>query len=80
MEFSRQEYWRGLQFPSPEDLPELGIEPGSPELQADSLPSEPWGETPYLQHFIIKDLGFYEFSFSNLFKGRFVSFKTSHLH
>ena len=46
MEFSRQEYWSGLQFPSPEDLPELGIEPGSPELQVDSLPSEPWGKLP----------------------------------
>ena len=41
MEFSRQEYWSGLPFPSPEDLPDLGIEPGSPELQADALPSEP---------------------------------------
>ena len=41
MEFSRQEYWSGLPFPSPGDLPDLGIEPGSPSLQADSLPSEP---------------------------------------
>ena len=40
MEFSRQEYWSGLPFPSPEDLPDPGIEPGSPVLQADSLPSE----------------------------------------
>ena len=40
MEF-RQEYWSGLPFRSPEDLPYLGIEPGSPTLQADSLPSEP---------------------------------------
>ena len=40
MEFSRQEYWSGLPFPSPGDLPDLGIEPGSPTLQADSLPSE----------------------------------------
>ena len=38
--FSRQEYWRGLPFPSPGDLPDSGIEPGSPALQADSLPSE----------------------------------------
>ena len=38
--FSRQEYWSGLPFPSPEDLPNPGIEPGSPVLQADSLPSE----------------------------------------
>ena len=40
-EFSRQEYWSGLPFPSPRDLPKPGIEPGSPTLQADSLPSEP---------------------------------------
>ena len=37
----RQEYWGGLPFPSPGDLPDPGIEPGSPVLQADSLPSEP---------------------------------------
>ena len=43
MEFSRQEYWSGLLFPSPGYLPNLGIESGSPELQADSLPSEPPG-------------------------------------
>ena len=41
MEFSRQQHWSGLPFPSPEDLPNLGIEPGSSALQADSLPSEP---------------------------------------
>ena len=45
MEFSRQEHWSGLPFPSPRDLPNLGIEPGSPALQADSLPSEPAGKT-----------------------------------
>ena len=39
--FSRQEYWTRLPFPSPEDLPDPRIEPGSPTLQADSLPSEP---------------------------------------
>ena len=38
MEFSRQEYWSGLPFPSPGDLPNPGIEPGSPPLQAHSLP------------------------------------------
>ena len=37
--FPRQEYWNGLPFPSPGDLPDPGIEPGSPALQADSLPS-----------------------------------------
>ena len=41
MEFSRQEYWSGFPFPSPGDLPNPGIEPGSPALQADTLPSEP---------------------------------------
>ena len=38
--FSRQEYWSGLPFPSPEDRPNPGIEPRSPTLQADSLPTE----------------------------------------
>ena len=45
MEFSRQEYWSGLPFPSPRDLP--GIEPRSPALQADFLPSELPGR-PYI--------------------------------
>ena len=36
----RQEYWSGLPFPSPGDLPDPGIEPRSPALQADSLPTE----------------------------------------
>ena len=40
MGFSRQEYWSGLPFLSPGDLPDPGIEPGSPALQADALPSE----------------------------------------
>ena len=39
VEFSRQEYWSELPFPSPGDLPDPEIEPRSPELQADSLPS-----------------------------------------
>ena len=38
--FSRQEYWSGLPFPSPGDLPDPGIEPRSPALQADSLPTK----------------------------------------
>ena len=49
MGFSRQECWSGLPFPSPGDLPDPGIEPRSPALQADVLPSEPPGkpqETP----------------------------------
>ena len=44
LEFSRQEYWSGLPFPSPGDLPNPGIKPRSPTLQADSLPSEPAGK------------------------------------
>ena len=42
--FSRQECWSGLPFPSPGDLPDPGIEPGSPALQADALLSEPPGK------------------------------------
>ena len=44
MGFSRQEYWSGLPCPSPEDLPDPGIEPRSPALQADDLTSEPPGK------------------------------------
>ena len=44
MGFSRQEYWSGLPLPSPGDLPNPGIEPGSLALQADTLPSEPPGK------------------------------------
>ena len=44
MGFSRQEYWSGLPFPSPGDLPDPGIEPRSPALQADALTSEPPGK------------------------------------
>ena len=40
MGFFRQEYWSGLPFPSPEHLPNPGIKPGSPALQANSLPTE----------------------------------------
>ena len=44
MGFSRQECWSGLPFPSPGDLPDPGIEPRSPTLQADALPSDPPGK------------------------------------
>ena len=43
--FSRQEYWSGVPFLSPGDLPNPGIEPGSPVLQLDALPSEPPGKS-----------------------------------
>ena len=44
MGFSRQEYWSGLPFPSPGDLPDSRIEPVSPALEADALTSEPPGK------------------------------------
>ena len=44
MGFSRQEYWSGLPFPSPGNLPNPGIEPRSPTFQADALTSEPPGK------------------------------------
>ena len=51
MEFSRQEYWSKVPFHSPGDLPNPGIEPGCPPLQAESLPSDSPGET------FVKDKG-----------------------
>ena len=45
MGFSRQVYWSGLPFPSPGDLPDPGIEPGSPAFQAEALTSEPPGNS-----------------------------------
>ena len=44
MGFSRQEYWSGLPFPSPEDLPDPGIKLRSPALQVDDLSTELWGK------------------------------------
>ena len=44
MKFSRPEYWSGYPFPSPGDIPNPGIEPRSPVLQADPLPAEPPGK------------------------------------
>ena len=44
MGFSRQKYWSGLPFPSPGNLPNTGVKPGSPALRADSLPFEPSGK------------------------------------
>ena len=49
--FSRQEYWSGLPFPSPRDLPDPAIKPRSPELQADALPPEPPGKL-YLMSYV----------------------------
>ena len=53
--FSSQEYWSGLPFPSPGDLPNPGIKPGSPTLQANALPSEPPGKPFHAKMGMIKD-------------------------
>jgi len=50
MGFSRQEYWSGLPFPSPGDLPDPGIKPRSPILQADALTPEPPGKPHEVSH------------------------------
>ena len=52
MGFSRQEYQSGLPFPSPGDLANPGIEPESPTLQVDTLPSKPPGK-PYKKNFLV---------------------------
>ena len=52
IEFSRQEYWSRLPLPSPGDLSYPGIEPGSPALQADFLPTELRGK-PLLKHYLV---------------------------
>ena len=52
VEFFRQEYWSGLPFPSPGDLPDPEIEPGSPALQVDSLPTELLGKPLLLNHWL----------------------------
>ena len=49
MDFSRQEYWSGLPFSSPVDLPDPGIKPTSPALQVDSFLSEPPGKPSVLE-------------------------------
>ena len=53
MGFSRQEDWSGLPFPSAGNLPNPGIEPGSPALQAGTLTSEPPGKEKYIYHLIL---------------------------
>ena len=64
MGFSRKEYWSGEPCPPPGDLPDPGIEPRSPALQVDSLPSEPPGKAGHLLQ-----LGYISsFSCSNLYK------------
>ena len=58
MGFSRQEYWSGLPFPSPGDLPNAGIEPGSPAFQAEALTSEQPGLFKTLTIIILTDEAF----------------------
>ena len=77
MGFSWQEYWGGLPFPSPGDLPNPGIEPASPAIQVDSLPSEPPGHPQILgkQHAKIvnncQDYGLRSVCFYFLYFSRF---------
>ena len=54
-EFSGQEYWSGLPCPSPVDLPNPGMEPRAPALQADSLPYEPPGKAIYVVAIYLKN-------------------------
>jgi len=56
MKLSRLEYWTGLPFPSPGDLADPTIKPGSPGLQADSLPSEPPEKPPCLSSIYHQEL------------------------
>ena len=64
--FSRQEYWSGLPFPSPGDLPNPGIQPRDPALLTDTLPSKPPGK-PYVIFFSITfhcmDITYFSYSF-----------------
>ena len=55
IEFSRQEYWSGLLFPFPGNLPDPGIRPESPELQANALPSEPPGKPRSIKKRVVKE-------------------------
>ena len=57
MGLSRQEYWSGLPPPSPEDLPDPGIKPRSPELQVDSLLSESGGKSHVYKDLIYDNVG-----------------------
>ena len=58
MELSRPEYWSGLPFPSPGNLPNPGIKPRTPALQADSLPAEPQGEALSIQRLSLNAFDF----------------------
>ena len=58
MEFSQQEYWSGLPFPSPGDFPDPRIKPWSPALQVDSLQSEPPGKPIKVTNCLKNQVGF----------------------
>ena len=66
VEFSRQEYWGGLLFPSPGDLSDPGIQSQSPVLQADSLLSEPWGKPNVNSNRIVRIIDQPEIIFEHL--------------
>ena len=61
--FSKQEYWSGLPFPSPWDLPDSGIEPGSPALEADALTSESPGKPQEALYMCIYSFSYVLYSF-----------------
>ena len=77
MGFSRQEYWSGLTFLSPGDLPNPGIEPRSPTLQADTLTSEPPGSSktalviPKRDHMVLFSISLEEILFTENFAAVF---------
>jgi len=84
MEFSRQEDWSGLPFPSPGDLPDSRIEPGSPALQADCLPSKPLPRSGYksynfveINQTFIYILKHYELYFYSLYKRKMTDVKST---
>ena len=64
MGFSRQEYWSGLPFPSPGDLPDPGIEPRSPALEADALTSEPPGKPKSPSQMEMRRVSFYTITYA----------------
>ena len=75
MGFSRQEYWRGLPFPSPGDLPDPGIEPGPPSLEADALTSEP-PRKPYRMLMFTQMFKFHKIFFRKVFSSHWTQVST----
>ena len=73
MEFSRQESWSRLPFPSPRDIPDRGIKPGSPILEADSLPSQRVGKP------LVAFITYHTISFSNFYAYLLLSFNHSRM-